>query len=49
MQPIQSASQSQLKRFFHEYKYLLIMIAGVAIACIAEPAAAAMSGLVMRT
>ncbi|ABW32532.1 hypothetical protein [Acaryochloris marina] len=40
MQPIQSASQSQLKRFFHEYKYLLIMIAGLAIACIAEPAAA---------
>lgn len=40
MQPAQPISQSQLKRFFHEYKYLLIMIAGLAIASIAEPAVA---------
>lgn len=38
MQPIQAASQSQFKRFLHEYQYLLIMIAGLAIAFIAEPA-----------
>lgn len=44
MQPIQLASQSQLKRFLHEYKYLLIMLAGLSIACIAEPASAACLG-----
>lgn len=44
MQPIQSVFQHQLKKFLHEYKYLLIMILGVAIACIAEPASAACLG-----
>ncbi|NJM67763.1 MAG: hypothetical protein HC851_19895 [Acaryochloris sp. RU_4_1] len=37
MQPTKSALQTDLRKFLHQYQYLLIILAGFALACIAEP------------
>lgn len=44
MQLTQFISQNSLRKFIHEYKYLIVIIAGLAIACIAEPSFAACVG-----